>query len=165
MEKLSDKNKTIDELYSQVIKILEENSDKRVIILGTTCTGKTTLLKKVKNKFTGAEDRDELMLKMLDKKDSEYARKTNFRHWPKKLSDKATKIIREKIKVEPGKPIFGTEVLDCDLIIYLKINDLLLRKRTIARKVDFNYAKNLQKVIETEIKNSGIKTIEISISK
>ena len=59
--------------------------------------------------------------------------------------------------------MFGTVLLDCDLIVYLHINDELLLERTSSRNVDFNNAKNMQQSIEEEIRNSNIPTINIEV--
>ena len=54
-------------------------------------------------------------------------------------------------------------LLDCDLIVYLHIDDKLLFERTKLRNADFDNAKSMQKEIEEEIKNSKIPTITIEI--
>ena len=61
--------------------------------------------------------------------------------------------------------MFGTVLLDCDLIIYLHINNELLLERTKSRNVDFVNAKNMQQAIEDEIKNSSIPVITIEVKK
>ncbi len=143
-----------DKLYEQVAEILKTNTDKRVVIVGTTCTGKSTLLKKI----IGAQDMDKLLFPKLTKAESDYV---CSEPWTEDIGKTMVRLAREKVKVESGKPVFGTVVLDCDLIIYLKINDDLLRERTKLRDVDFRDAKNMQNQIEKEVKESGIKTIEL----
>ena len=59
--------------------------------------------------------------------------------------------------------MFGTVLLDSDLIVYLHINDELLLERTNSRNVDFNNAKNMQQKIEKEIKKSNIPTIYVEV--
>lgn len=54
-------------------------------------------------------------------------------------------------------------LIDCDLKIYLHINDELLNKRTNLRNVNFTNAKNMQTEIE-EIKNSNIKVITLEVT-
>lgn len=39
-------------------------------------------------------------------------------------------LVRERIKIISGNPVFGTVLLACDLIVYLDICDELLLKRT-----------------------------------
>lgn len=59
--------------------------------------------------------------------------------------------------------MFGTVLIDCDLIVYIHISDELLLERTKIRNVDFMNAKNMQNKIEDEIKNSGIDTIVLEV--
>lgn len=72
-------------------------------------------------------------------------------------------LVRDKLSIRPGSPMFGTVLLDCDLIIYLHINDELLLERTKLRDADFINAKNMQKKIEEEIESSGVNTIVLEV--
>ncbi len=143
-------------LYAQVSGILKANHNKRIIVVGTTCAGKSTILSKIK----GAEDMDELLFPKLTKVESDYV---CSEPWTVEIGRTMRRLAREKIMVEAGKPVFSTVVLDCDLIIYLRINDNILRERTKLRNVDFNDAKNMQNRIENEIRKAGIKTIELIV--
>ena len=69
-----------------------------------------------------------------------------------------------KLKIQQGEPLFGTVLLDCDLIVYLHISDELLKKRTGLRNVDYTNAKNMQTEIEEEIKTSNIKVITLEVT-
>lgn len=73
-------------------------------------------------------------------------------------------LVKTKLKIVPGSPMFGTVLLDCDLIIYLHITDELLLERTKLRNQDFNNAKNMKLQIEKEIIKSNIPTIYIEIN-
>lgn len=72
--------------------------------------------------------------------------------------------VRTKLKINPGLPLFGTVLVDCDLIVYLHISDELLKKRTDLRNVDFTNAKNMQIKIEEEIKASNKKVVILEIT-
>ena len=72
-------------------------------------------------------------------------------------------LVQERIRIIKGIPVFGTVLLDCDLIVYLDICDELLLKRTKLRDVDFNNAKNMKLKIEKEISNSNIECISLRI--
>ena len=144
-------------MIEQLENILEENKNKRICILGTSCTGKTTLIEQ-----TGiGKDMDEEVFPLLTKEEEEYVCRTP---WTEEIGEYMNNLVKTKLKIEPGIPLFGTVLLDCDLIIYLHINDELLKMRTEKRNVDFINAKNMQKSIEEEIKNSNIKTITIEVS-
>jgi len=74
-------------------------------------------------------------------------------------------LVRTKLSIKPGIPLFGTVLLDCDLIVYLHINDELLLERTTSRNVSFENAKNMQSQIEQEIYSSNIETIILEVEK
>jgi thymidylate kinase len=141
-------------MIEQLKKIFEENKDKRICVLGTTCTGKTTLI----NKTNIGLDMDKEIFPLLTKEETDYVCQTP---WTEEIGNKMDELVRTKLKIQPGTPMFGTVLLDCDLIIYLHINDNLLQERTRLRNTDFNNAKNMQKKIEEEIKKSNIPTIII----
>ena len=111
----------------ELSQIFENNKDKRICVLGTTCTGKTTLI----NELETGLDMDEL--------------------------------VKTKLSIKPGIPMFGTVLIDCDLIVYLHISDELLEERTKSRNVDFEDAKNMQMKIEDEIDKSTIETIKLEV--
>lgn len=144
-------------MIEQLENILEENKDKRICILGTSCTGKTTLIE-----YTGmGKDMDEEIFPLLTKEEEEYVCRTP---WTKEIGNYMDNLVKTKLKIEPGIPLFGTVLLDCDLIVYLHINDELLKMRTEKRNVDFINAKNMQQSIEEEIKNSNIETITLEVN-
>ncbi|MEK9183491.1 MAG: hypothetical protein AAB890_00250 [Patescibacteria group bacterium] len=157
MENLTpEKGKNQNELISELTKILEANRDKRIVVVGTTCTGKSTLIQEIKD----AHDMDELVFPLLSKEEDDYVCQ---KPWTSEIGQTMIRLVKEKVKVEPGKPVFGTVVLDSDLIIYLHISDELLEERTNLRNHTLEDAKNMQKQIEEEIKKSQIPVIKLSV--
>ncbi len=151
--------KEVNKKHRQEIRlqaIFDSNQDKRIVVVGTTCTGKSTFLKTIKN----AVDMDEEVFPQLTPKEIRFV---NQIPWTAEIGQTMNRLVKEKVKIKPGKPVFGTVVLDSDLIIYLKINDDLLRQRTISRNAQFEDAKNMQKQIEEEIKKSRTPFIEIEV--
>lgn len=142
----------IDELS----KIFEENLDKRICVLGTTCTGKTTLI----NATNMGVDMDKEIFPLLTQEETEYVCQTP---WTEEIGNKMDELVRTKLSINPGTPMFGTVLLDCDLIVYLHINDELLFERAKLRNVNFINAKNMQQKIEEEIKKSNIPTMYIEV--
>lgn len=140
----------------QLIEIFEENRDKRICVLGTTCTGKTTLIKGTNIGL----DMDEEIFPLLTQEETEYVCRTP---WTQEIGNKMDELVRTKLSINPGTPMFGTVLLDCDLIVYLHINDDLLLERTKLRNTDFSNAKNMQQKIEEEIKKSNIPTMYIEV--
>lgn len=136
--------------------ILDKHQSERVVVVGTTCTGKSTLI----NHLPDAKDMDKLVFPLLTKRESDYVNQTP---WTPAIGETMTRITRERVSVKPGKPIFGTVVLDADLIVFLKISDELLRKRTEERGVNFDDAINMQRQIEFQITESGLPIIEFDV--
>ena len=141
----------------KIKKLFTENKDKRICVIGTTCTGKTTIINKLKIGL----DMDEEIFSLLTKEETDYVCQTP---WTREIGEKMDYFVKTKLKIDPGFPLFGTVLIDCDLIIYLHINDELLKKRTDLRKVNFINAKNMQIKIEEELNNTDIKTIKIEIT-
>lgn len=140
----------------QLIEIFEENMDKRICVLGTTCTGKTTLIKGTNIGL----DMDEEIFPLLTEEETEYVCRTP---WTQEIGNRMDELVKTKLSIKQGTPMFGTVLLDCDLIVYLHINDDLLLERTKLRNTDFSNAKNMQQKIEEEIKNSNIPTIYVEV--
>lgn len=140
----------------ELSKIFEENKDKRICVLGTTCTGKTYLI----NATNMGLDMDEEIFPLLTLEETEYVCQTP---WTEEIGNKMDELVRTKLSITPGVPMFGTVLLDCDLIVYLHINDDLLLERAKLRNVDFMNAKNMQQKIEEEIKKSNIPTICVEV--
>ncbi len=139
-----------------LIQIFNKNSDKRICVLGTTCTGKTTMI----NESNIGLDMDEEIFPLLTKEETDYVCSTP---WTEEIGEKMDELVRTKLFVKPGLPMFGTVLLDCDLLVYLHISDELLLERTKLRNVDFMNAKNMQQKIEDEIRNSGLETITLEV--
>lgn len=145
-----------ENLVEELAKILDKNKGKRIVVVGTTCTGKSTFVRGIKN----AQDMDSLIFPKLSKEESDYV---NQNPWTEDIGRTMVRLVRERVKVEPGKPVFGTVVLESDLVIELKISDTLLVERAALRNVSFEDAKNMQNQIENEIKQSGIPTIGFNV--
>lgn len=137
-------------------ELLEKHKSKRVSVLGTTCTGKSTILARIEN----AVDQDDEVFPRLAKMERAYVCQTP---WTEEIGNTMNQLVRDKVCIEPGKPVFGTVVIDCDHIVFLKISDALLRERVAKRKASYEDAKNMQKRIEEEILSSGIPCTEFCI--
>jgi len=98
-------------------------------------------------------DMDDLIFSKLSNAEAEYVCSDP---WTPKIGDFMTNAVRERLAVEPGKPIFGTVVMPCDLIVYLKISDSLLQERTALRGKSYIDAKNMQQRIEKDIMHANL---------
>lgn len=145
-----------DSLLEELKSILSKNADKRITVIGTTCTGKSTLLKEIPN---GVEMK-EISPALTD----EERTFVNQSPWTTEIGEKMVKIRGEKAKLEIGKPVFGTVIAkNTDLIIYLKIEDEILRKRVNFRNGNFDDAKAMQEWIEKKITDSKLPTVILNI--
>lgn len=147
-------------LTAKVEGILNANKDKRVVVVGTTCTGKSTLVHQLKEAGLKAHDMDELVFPRLSK---EEAREVDGTPWTEEFGKRMEALSEKYVEVKAGEPVFGTVVFDSDLVIYLRITDDMLRARCLARRANFVDAKNMQSRIEEQIRKSGIPVIEITV--
>ena len=140
----------------EIALILDQNIDKRICVVGTSCTGKTTYLEHSKNGL----DMDKVIFPLLSEKEKAYICQTP---WTPKIGETMNKLVKEQIKIKRGQPVFGTVIIDCDMLVYLNISDNLLEERTINRKVNYADAKNMKNSIEKELKNLKIPVIIIEV--
>lgn len=145
-------------MAEEIKNILADNNDKRICVVGTTCTGKSTMLKEIPNAF----DMDELIFPLLTKEENDYVCQSP---WTEQVGQYMDKLVREKIKIEIGKPVFGTVVIDSDLIIYLDIDEELLKERTELRNADYENAFNMNQKIKEELSKINIPIITVKIFK
>ena len=137
-------------------KILEQNTDKKVCVVGTSCTGKSTYLKHAHNGL----DMDEIIFPLLTEQEKEYVCQTP---WTEEIGKTMDRLVRERVKIQAGQPVFGSVIIDCDLIVYLNILDELLRKRATSRGVNYSDAKNMKDNIERDLEKTKIPVISVDV--
>lgn len=140
-----------------VIRIIYENNDKRICVVGTTCTGKSSL---IKQSGIGI-DMDELLYPMLTEEETAYIDQVP---WTPKIGSYVDELAKGRIKIECGSPVFGTVVLPSDLIIYLDIDDETLKQRCQTRKVNFEDAKNMNELIKEDLSKTKTPIISIKVT-
>ena len=74
-----------------------------------------------------------------------------------------TRLVKEKLSTRKGAPLFGTVVLDADLVIFLQINDETLRARCVLREASFTDAKNMREQLKRDIAKSGIERLDYQL--
>lgn len=151
-----EQRKTESEIKDKLEEILRKHRHDRVCVVGTTCTGKSYLIKHIPD----ALDMDDLIFPQLTQTEERYVMR---KPWNEEIGKTMTRLVREKVKIEPGKPVFGTVVILSDYIVYLKISDILLEERTKKRNKKYSDAKNMQIQLEEEIRTSGIPYVELNI--
>ncbi len=146
----------MDRALQELKALLETNKDKRITVIGTTCAGKTTLLKDIPEASAIADVAPPLT----------EAEKEFYYHAPltRENNKKMIEMRAGRVSVRPGHPLFGTAIAKgTELIIYLTISDELLKKRTKSRGVDFTQAKTMQGFIEEQIMESGLPVIKVVV--
>lgn len=142
-------------------EIFNNNKDKRICVLGTTCCGKSTLQKDLPETI----DMDDALWPTLSKQEEAYICQ---KPWTNDIGNFTSKIVKERVKIEPGHPLFSLIVLECDLIVYLNITDELLVKHCERRDASFEDALNVKFAIENSIRKymekHNIEMIEIAMS-
>lgn len=126
--------------------IFEKHKTERICVVGTTCCGKTTLLRQIPN----CVDMDEALWPLLTQEEIKFVCQ---KPWTKEIGDFFDKLVYEKVKIQAGNPMFGTVILDCDVVVYLDVEDELLRQRCMKRDVEFNDAIDMKKAIEKDWNN------------
>ena len=83
--------------------------------------------------------------------------------WTPEIGETMDRLVKERIKINPGQPVFGIVIIDCDLIIYLDISDELLQERTKSRNVNYQDAKSMKESIEQDLEETSIPVIRIKV--
>jgi len=143
-------------IVKKLEEILEKHKHERVCVVGTTCTGKSYLLRNIPY----AQDMDELIFPKLSKDEEKIVMS---KPWTTYVGETMKRLVKERVRIEPGKPVFGTVVILSDYIVYLKISDNLLKERTEKRGKQYSDAKNMQIDLEKDIRVSKIPSEELDI--
>lgn len=129
--------------------LLDQHLEKRVLVLGTTCTGKSTMLQSI----PGARDQD---VEVFAKLTPEQAAYVCQQPWTEEIGKVMTQFVQMHVESAVGRPVFGTVLIDCDLVVLLNISDTLLQQRTAQREVPFADAQGMQCQIRQQVALSGI---------
>lgn len=131
-------------IKNELEKIFDRYHEHRICVLGTTCCGKSTL----QSQFNEAVDMDEELWPTLSKEEESYICQ---KPWTSDIGNFTSKLVRERVVIKPGHPLFSLILLECDVIIYLGISDELLYKHCQLRNASFEDAKNVKYAIESII--------------
>ncbi len=144
-------------LIDSLNRIFEENRNKRICVVATSCAGKSTLL----HSFKEALDMDDELYPLLTKEESDYV--CGY-PWTEEIGDFMDNLAKSKLKIVPGHPLFGTVVLDADIIAFLHIDEKILKSRCLKRKANFKNSLNMQRKIEEDLERYKDKVIKLEMS-
>ncbi|WP_234122429.1 MmcQ/YjbR family DNA-binding protein [Clostridium hydrogenum] len=155
-----------DEPFNMTIKISDEKlipvldnifrkrANERICVVGTTCCGKSYLT----NKLDNCRDMDKEIFRLLNEDETKIVCQTP---WTSEIGKIMDGYVKEKIKTRPNEPVFATVPIESDIIIYLNINDELLKEHCKKRGVKLKEALEMKKSIEDELYLVKEKVIEI----
>lgn len=106
---------------NELQRILQENRDKRVIIVGTVCISKDMM----DEVLPGVRSMSQALWPITTPVDKEQLR---WRPWSRDTWEFTRALVNEKIKIQAGSPMYGTVFTDCDMIVYLDADIPTLRK-------------------------------------
>jgi thymidylate kinase len=151
--------KAEQDTIQKLTEIFENNTEKRILVLGPTCAGKTTLLKSLPKCL----DMDALVWELLPKKIQE---ELSSPSWTDEMSKTWRKyVIKSKqiIKIEVGRPLFAATSFDSDIIVYLNIDKNTLRERTKKRGIKYETAVENDNRIKEEIRVANLPVTVVDI--
>ena len=115
-------------------------------MLGTTCCGKTTIVKNIPY----CKDIDDELFPLVSDEEKDFICQTP---WTEEIGDTVDRLVKERIKISAGAPLLGTVILDCEVIVYLDIDDETLAKYCAKRGVSLLDALNMKKSIEADLED------------
>ncbi|HEY1406825.1 MAG TPA: hypothetical protein VF857_09465 [Spirochaetota bacterium] len=86
-------------LNDDISRLIAENGDKRIIVVGTSCTGKSTLVKN----HPEYRDMDDLIFPLLTKAEADFVCQTP---WTVDIGRKMDDCVRERVKSKKGAVIW-----------------------------------------------------------
>jgi hypothetical protein len=142
----------------ELATILAAHSDKRVLVIGTTCCGKTAL----RSQIGLGIDLDDIVLPTF--RPSEL-KTLDSDSWSPKVFERIQSRAKnlEEATPRPGCPAFGTVLVDADLVVRLRISDDLLRQRANMRGVSEVKAKAMDVQIDEQLKSVVVPVIDLDL--
>lgn len=145
--------------------LLHKYRDKRVLVVAPPSAGKSTLLQHIKEGVDMDNIFDTMPEKVKDfamQRENQYSdietRKLRYTQKEFVVGDPQSTVdlelsnvffttyVNEHMKIQPGKPVFGTKVIDCDVIVYLKLSYETYKSRLDSRNKNTNRPEQPEKV-------------------
>jgi dephospho-CoA kinase len=145
--------------------LLDRYKDKRVLVVAPPGAGKSTLLQHIKEGVdmdiifdTMPEEAKAFAMQRenqysdIETRKIRYTQKEYIVGDPQSAVDLElsnsffTTYVNEHMKIQPGRPVFGTKVIDCDVIVYLKLSDKIYKNRLDSRNKNTNRPEQPEKV-------------------
>ncbi|MCL2707748.1 MAG: ATP-binding protein [Defluviitaleaceae bacterium] len=140
-------------------KIFDENCDRRILVLGTTCAGKSTFVRCL----PGSVDQDDVCWALLPK---ELEAKLGGGPWTKELIDAWNNHVEDATKtveIEAGRPMFAGSLFKSDMIVYLNVDEPTLRERARKRGVPYELAARYNEKIKVMLEATDLPVIVVDV--
>ena len=147
------------DVIQKLRQIFNENRDKRILVLGTTCAGKSTLVKCMPECL----DQDDICWALLPKELEEKLSKGSWTGEMIKAWNTHVENATQIVEIKAGRPLFAGSIFKSDIIIYMNISEKILRERTKKRSIAYEAASNYNEVIKEKLKSIDIPVIVIDI--
>ena len=149
-----------DQNTSQKLRqIFDENHDKRILVLGTTCAGKTTLVQS----FPESRDMDVICWALRPKELVDFMDKGPWTEETTEAWGKHVENMTRVVEIEPGHPLFAGAMFKGDMIVYLNVSEKTLRERTKKRGMEYESAQGYNNQIKEMLKTTELPVIVINI--
>lgn len=156
MNKSPELDPNTHEVQAHLSEVLAQHKNLRVVVVGPTCCGKSTLAERI----PGAVDMDKVLFPLLSDEEVAYVCQ---KPWTPEIGRTMVGLARERLQIEPGRPVFGTMVLDADVIIYLRASDELLATRAAKRGANLRDVLGMKQQIEDSVANCSLPVVEIGL--
>ncbi len=158
---MSDYIDNIPKAVNELQQIFDQNIDKRICVVGSSCVGKSTLI----NYLPNAVDMDDLLSGSISKGIGPLLTKEEIEYvtgpWDEDVGNFMINKAKSLITINKGQPVFGTIVFPSDLIIEIDVPDSVLIERIKDRNSVLNDVLNMRNQIKDEIGKSDIERITI----
>ena len=158
-----------ERVLKEVGEIFTKNSDKRICVVGFSCIGKSTLVRDLSKGWGdvppfNCHDHDEIIWSVLPK--DEYDK---LKSLPQPWCEETLDIWKDwhrrtPVAIKPGQPVFGCEVLDCDLVVYLTLNENEYLERLAKRGKRLESLVRHIPRIEKAVREATVPVIKVDLS-
>ncbi len=139
----------MDKDYKIIKEKLNENKNKRVLILGTIGIDFQTLMKKLNVGKWYEKVLDDLLIE-------------NYGYIaPKYIPDNEKKRLEDSIEIEKGVPLFSHKMIDSDLILFIYVDPKILRILCTREKVSYQEALSLQNKLKSQVNQATCQVVNI----
>jgi len=138
---------TEPDVMTALASLFNIHKNERICVIGTMCCGKTTLIRRL-SQYNCVDVDDEFWHRIPEEK-IRYLSQTPITG---EIIGAVCTLMREKVTVKPGFPLFGVAIHDCDVFVYLDITNRLLKEHCEKRgDTTLSDALFVKKYIEEEI--------------